>query len=175
MANKTNRTMINNKIKDIATSYLGQREIPGNMGFTDKSFEKKMQAVGFVKSYAWCALFAELVWTEAYAGSGLVAKLRKLFSASATTTFKNFDIDGTFKTSKVPQVGAVAIWRHGSGWQGHAGIVVGMNEREIHTVEGNTNAAGGREGIEVAKKTRNWMGEAYKPNGLNLVGFILPA
>lgn len=166
--------MIDSKIKTIAESYLGQREVPGNMGFKDKTFEKKMVDVGFVKSYAWCALFAELVWTEAYKGSGLVTKLKQLFSASATTTFKNFDIDGTFKTSKEPVVGAVAIWRHGSGWQGHAGIVTKVVGDTIHTVEGNTNAAGGREGIEVAAKKRKWKGQPYQANGLNIVGFIHP-
>ena len=166
--------MIQLKIKNIANSYLGQREVPGNMGFKDKAFEKKMVDVGFVKSYAWCALFAELVWTEAYANSGLVAKLRRLFSASATTTFKNFDIDKTFKVSQTPVVGAVAIWRHGSGWQGHAGIVVAINGDSMSTVEGNTNAAGGREGIEVASKMRKWKGVPYQANGLNIVGFIHP-
>ena len=145
------------------------------MGFKDKVFEKKMEAVGFVKSYAWCALFAELVWTEAYKGSGLVNVLKKLFSASATTTYKNFDIDGTFKVSQTPQIGAVVIWRHGSGWQGHAGIVVSIDGDNIGTVEGNTNAAGGREGIEVAAKVRKWKDAPYQANGLNLVGFIIPA
>lgn len=167
--------MIKETIKQIAQSYLGQREVPGNMGFTDKAFEKKMQAVGFVKSYAWCALFAELVWTEAYKGSGLQYVIKKLFSASATTTYKNFDIDGTFKVSQTPEVGAVVIWRHGSGWQGHAGIVTEVKGDYIKTVEGNTNSAGGREGIEVAGKLRAWHNVPYQANGLNLVGFILPA
>lgn len=168
--------MIAEKIKNIALSYLGQREVPGNMGFTDKQFEKKMAAVGFVKSYAWCALFAELIWVEAYEGSKeTLAKLKTLFSASATATFKNFDLDGTFNTSKTPKVGAVAIWRYGNGWQGHAGIVIAVNGDTITTIEGNTNAAGGREGIEVARKNRKWRGEAFKAKGLNIVGFILPA
>lgn len=163
------------KIAAVALSYVGKREVPGNMGFTDQQFEAKMKAVGFVKSYAWCALFAELVWTESYAGDAhALAKIKALFSASATTTFKNFDIDKSFKTSQTPVVGAVAIWRHGNGWQGHAGVVVGISSEAIRTVEGNTNAEGGREGVEVATKLRK-LKAPYSPTGLNLVGFILPA
>lgn len=163
-------------IADIALSYMGKREVPGNMGFTDKEFEAKMKAVGFVKSYAWCALFAELVWTEAFAGdTHALAKIKELFSASATKTYKNFDIDKTFKVSQNPEIGAIAIWRHGNGWQGHAGIVISVSREtnSIRTVEGNTNAAGGREGIEVATKLRK-IKAAYEPHGLNLIGFILP-
>lgn len=166
-------TQINNTIASIAASYVGEREVPGNMGFTNKQFEKKMIDVGFIKSYSWCALFAELVWSEAYKGTQWLAVIKALFSASATTTYKNFDIDKRFEVSQVPQIGAVVIWRHGSGWQGHAGIVTAINGNTIATVEGNTNAAGGREGIEVAEKVRK-IKQPFQANGLNLVGFIIP-
>ncbi len=44
--------------------------------------------------------------------------------------------------------------------------------KKILLVEGNTNSQGGREGIEVAKKTRK-IKVPYSSHGLNLVGFLL--
>jgi hypothetical protein len=49
-------------------------------------------------------------------------------------------------------------------------VVVGFNDLGFTTVEGNTNASGGREGIEVALKKRSY--KFYEPNGLQLMGFI---
>lgn len=93
----------------------------------------------------------------------------KLFSASATSTYKNFDIAG--KTSQEPQVGYGVIWRHGNGWQGHAGVIVSVdnNSGSFEAVEGNGNDLGGREGISVVKKTRK-LKVPYSANGLNLAG-----
>jgi hypothetical protein len=156
-------------ITEVANSYLGKREIPGNMGFTDKQFEKKMIDVGFQKTFAWCALFMELCVKEG--NPAFYEANKKLFSASATTSYKNFDI--AKKCSPLPAVGDGVIWRHGNGWQGHAGIVIGVNTAAgtIDTVEGNTDSKGGREGIEVSRKQRK-LKTPYAARGLNLVGFI---
>lgn len=156
-------------ITQVATNYLGKKEVPGNMGFIDKEFEKKMYAVGFQKTYAWCSLFMELCVKEG--SPDFYATHEPLFSASATTTYKNFDLKGL--TSKIPEIGMGVIWRHGSGWQGHAGIVVSVNNLNgtFEAIEGNGNASGGREGIEVVKKTRK-LKAPYVSNGLNLVGFL---
>ncbi len=158
-----------NNIIEVATHYIGEKEIPGNMGFTDHDFEKKMFDVGFQKTYAWCALFMELCVKEGI--PDFYSKNEKLFNASATTTFKNFDIAG--KTNQMPQPGMGVIWRHGNGWQGHAGIVVSVNPANgtFEAIEGNTNSAGGREGIEVSRKTRK-LKTPFSANGLNLVGFL---
>ena len=39
----------------------------------------------------------------------------------------------------------------------HTGIVVGIEGDWLHTIEGNTNAGGSREGIEVRRRMRNYM------------------
>lgn len=168
------------KIVEIANKYIGKKEIAGNMGFKDAEFQKRMEAVGFLKTQAWCSYFVELVWKEAYTNSSpesvaILKKLDKLCSASATATFKNFELDATFKVGQIPSPGAIVIFRHGIGWQGHAGIVVAYanGEKSFSSVEGNTNAAGGREGIEVALKSRK-LGLPLQKNGLNIVGFIYP-
>jgi peptidoglycan hydrolase-like protein with peptidoglycan-binding domain len=50
--------------------------------------------------------------------------------------------------------GAVFIVDHGSG-RGHTGLVARVASGEVHTVEGNTNARGSREGDGVYRKTRS--------------------
>lgn len=166
------------KIKATALKYVGETEISGNAGFNDRVFEAKMIATGWAKFASWCAYFGELVWTEAYLGSKYAADLPKLFSGSATATFKNFDLDPNWETSTdTPRIGALAIWREGNGWRGHlaaAVIAFDLKAGTFDSVEGNTNSAGGREGIEVAVKTGHKIKKPYNAKGLNLVGFVWP-
>jgi hypothetical protein len=167
--------MITKKITDIAISYLGEHEKKNNGGFINANFEAKMKQRGFNIGYAWCALFAELVWFESYEGTIFENAINRLFSASAVQTWRNFAKDKTFVCGQEPVNGAVVIWQYykkgKATWQGHAGIVISHNEFGFIAVEGNTNSSGGREGIEVAQKVRDFS----KPvTGLRLRGFIHP-
>lgn len=164
---------LTDRVVKIARSLIGQKEIAGNAGFNDPGFQKRMAEVGWKKTEAWCAYTGELIWKEAFTAQHvLYAELDKCFSASAVTTWENFKRSKRFKTGQTPKRGALAIWRHGKGWQGHLAVVVDeMPKPDFQTVEGNTNAAGGREGIEVADKTRK-TGEPFKAKGLNLIGFV---
>jgi hypothetical protein len=165
-------------IVEVAMGYLGQQEISGNKGFKDEAFEEKMRTVGWQPPWAWCSFFAMLVYREAYGAlnSVIEADLRKLISPSATATYNNFKSSKDYKryVSNKPTVGSLAVWRQGTGWQGHIGIVVGLNgNKEFKSIEGNTNSSGGREGIEVAIM-RRLLDFTSKPTGLNLIGFINP-
>lgn len=161
-------------IIETARKYIGKREIPNNQGFTDAVFQKKMEEVGWQKGHAWCSYFCELVYKEAYTDKVIRKELDKLFSASATSTYKNFELSGSWKTDKKPVLGGLVVWRYGLDWRGHIGICVEIIDKEtIRTIEGNTNDAGGREGIEVARKTR-LLNQPFKPKGLNIVGFVVP-
>lgn len=158
------------KVLLVARKYIGQTEKPGNRGFKDAEFEKKMKSVGWAKTQAWCAYFCELVCREALPEKDL--EFARLFSASAVKTYENFQ-----KANKVtdhPTPGALAVWRFGNGWQGHIGVVSEvLSENFFKTIEGNTNAIGGREGYIVALKTRK-LKQPYSVKGLNLIGFIIP-
>lgn len=171
--------MLPEKIKNVALSYVGKTETSGNSGFSDPVFQKKMQATGWQKGYPWCAFYAELVVTEAFRALGRqleVLKLETIFSGSAVETYTRFKAAG-FRTIGMPnlerpKVGDLVVWRLGNGWQGHIGVVVGLNkDGSFATVEGNTNANGGREGNAVAQKKR-WVGEPFNAKGLNLIGFV---
>lgn len=149
-------------IPEIALKYVGEKEITGNMGFVDPVFEKRMREIGFDDGDAWCCLFAELVWREYYKDDERVLKLFDvLFSDSCIATLSNFRVT-EFKVNHEPSPGSIMIMQrykkeedqYMATWQGHAGIIVDIMNNEIVTVEGNTNSQGGREGVEVALKTR---------------------
>lgn len=169
--------MINDRIAEIAKSFLGMQEISGNMGFKDSRFEELMEDTGWQKGQAWCSYFCELVWKIAYQETApdIIPVIDKLFSAGAVKTYNRFKESGRFVVDKKPSKGAVAIWQtwkdNQPQWTGHAGIVIGVpSGNEVLTIEGNTNSKGGREGIEVAEKRRKLSFDAK--NGLVLKGFI---
>lgn len=160
-----------------AKSIVGQKEKPGNSGFQDAAFQKRMEEVGFLPGESWCVYTVEDIWKNGFGQDHpLYPELETLFSASATKTAGLFQKSELFQTGQIAQPGALALWRHGKGWQGHAGVVVeDLGGGKFRSVEGNTNQAGGREGVEVAIKDRK-TGEKFKANGLNLVCFVyLPA
>jgi len=153
-----------------ALDFVTQREIPGNQGFEDSKFQELIEMQGWRKGQAWCAYFAELVVRTAG-----FEKHANIFSSSAVETFKNCQANSDlFKIYKIPSIGDIAVWqRYESNkqtWMGHIGIIVGMGKGMIVCVEGNSNAEGGREGLEVAIVVRD--PAAIPTTGLRLLGFI---
>jgi hypothetical protein len=170
---------INNIIVKKANSFIGQKEIKGNLGFLDKEFQEQMETIGWMKTHAWCAYFTELVWKLAYAeiDSTQVTKLSHLFSGSVMQTWVNFNNSLEFETSNIPKAGSLIVWQsyknNESTTQGHIGIVDSIIHKVIYAIEGNTNDNGSREGIKVAKKIRN-LDFGTPRYGLKLLGFIHP-
>lgn len=160
------------KLSEVARQYLGQTEKPSNSGFNDLEFEMKMAAVGWQKSHAWCAYFAELVAKETYPEKH--QQLDKLFSASAVQTFKNFKDEG-YTISSTPVKDSVVVWQNykdgKAQWSGHVGIVSNvLSDTSFQSIEGNTSDSKSREGYIVAEHTRS---TASKKTGLNVLGFIV--
>lgn len=158
--------------RDVAQKYIGQTEKPGNMGFNDADFERKMKEVGFVKGHAWCSYFCELVFKEAY--PEIFPELDKLFSGSTIQTFRNFR-DAGHIIGNIPQADTLVIWqtiREGKPQTtGHAGIVLeAIDTWQFRSIEGNTNDGKGREGYIVATHRRKLLAEVH--NGLKVLGFI---
>ncbi len=163
-------------IVSYAFEHLGQEEIKGNQGFKNKEFDEKMDSVGFVDGYAWCCLFTELVWVQAYSDFNpeMLSVLEEEFTAGTVRTFRHFK--GLDWTSETPEVGDIVIWQSYKKGKaltsGHAAIVVEIKDGYIETIEGNTNDKGGREGYIVAKRTRKI--DFDNDNGLRILGFIKP-
>ena len=149
---------------EIAKQYIGQKELPGNIFDPKSPLGKIIIEAGQKDGEAWCAYFCEAVFVET---------LRSLFSASAVQTFHNFKKAG-YEITEGPKVGALVIWQnHKDGkpqWSGHTGIVTKVNaDGSFHTIEGNTNSTGSREGTSVQEKVRK---NVRTDNGLNILGFI---
>lgn len=148
-------------ILETANSFVGQKEISGNMGFKQPFFLRLMESIGWKKSWAWCSMFCKLVYTEASKKVGVDPKLiTKYISPSVQQTRANFIKAGfplqTDWTKVKP--GAYISWVSSKDKsKGHTGILIEFLEggKKMKTIEGNTNAEGSREGDSVAVKIRN--------------------
>lgn len=169
------------EIVKVAKSYVGQREKRNNAGFLDPEFERKMRAIGFQTGHPWCMYFPELVWIEAYEkfNPEAIPFLKEFFSGSVMRTRNNFRSEKAQKlgfryVTSNPEPGDLVIWENArNSAQGHGGIYeISSGSQFFKSIEGNTNAAGGREGEVVARKNRS--SAINRGNSLILRGFIKP-
>ena len=134
--------------------------------------EAYQRAAGLKPGDPWCAAF--VAWNVATAKG--VAKAPSWTSGSAITTWQRGSRGLAAGDKAIPSEGAALptkvapgwVWVRASnaadagaarkgGWtKGHCGIVVAVDAVGFHTVEGNTNAAGSREGDGVWRKTHKW-------------------
>ena len=159
------------KIIEIANSYVGQKEKPGNTGFVEKQLEKDMRYFGWQPGWAWCAFFIEVLFAKA--NHERSDELKNIFVPSAVNTFRNLQRAG-YKATMIPEVGSFVFWQRmkdGVGqWTGHCGIVIEVkDEKNFVAVEGNTNGVGSREGDGVYIKNRV---VRKVDDGLQVIGFI---
>lgn len=159
-------------IVEIARRDIGKKEKPGNSGFVDPTLEARMKAVGWVPGWAWCACIQEVWAWEAY--PELKDKIKGLFVPSAVNTHRNL-VKAGYISSMIPTVGAFVYWQKMDDgkplWTGHAGVVSRViDDKEFYSIEGNTNAAGSREGDSVQEKHR-FVNPAVK-DGLKVMGFV---
>lgn len=161
------------RIVRFSESLIGQTEVRGNLGFSNKEFQALMEEVGWDVGDPWCVYFAKLVWYN-MAPVWLKKKILKKVSGSSLDTWERLKDDPSFVISAIPQAGDMAIWaRYVSGvpdGTGHAGIVTELGYGNFTTIEGNTNELGGSEGYIVAEKTRAI--DFKTRDGLRLLGFI---
>jgi hypothetical protein len=134
--------------------------------------EAYQRAAGLKPGDPWCAAF--VAWNVATAKG--VPKAPAWTSGSAITTWQRGSRGLAAGDKATPSEGAALpakvapgwVWVRASnaadadaarkgGWtKGHCGIVVAVDAVGFHTVEGNTNAAGSREGDGVWRKTHKW-------------------
>lgn len=170
---------INDLIVNTARKYIGVTEIKQNQGWVEKDFQRRMEQVGWYPGMAWCMLYAELVWSEAYFEAGhsdVVVRVSQGFSAGVTETWNKVRRQKLFKVGNKPVKGAIAVWQQFNNgvadWRGHSGIVLSHNDSDFQSIEGNTNTKGSRDGDTVAIKKRGY--SFLNTSGLVLQGFIYP-
>jgi hypothetical protein len=133
------------KTLEVAKSQLGVREATGhNDGATVEKYQK---SVGAHKGDAWCMAFVYWCVSQAAVFYGIrnpLVKTPGVLRQLETTLCKR---------TTVPTAGSIFIIDFGKGL-GHTGFVVSVVGDVIHTIEGNTNDDGSREGIGVFARVR---------------------
>ena len=129
-----------------AGDQLGVTEATGhNDGVAVESY---LKSVGLGKGYAWCMAFVYWCAKQAAKKLGLINPLKS--TGGVLDEWQSGR--GTHVTQ--PEQGCIFIMHHPTGY--HTGIVTGVLPNGVlHTIEGNTNSNGSREGTSVLRKTRN--------------------
>ena len=138
-----------------AASQLGLKEQKGNKG---PNVAKYLQVGGLGEGYAWCAGFVCWCVEQVNRQTGLKSKLK--YSAGVLAMYnQNKPLQVT-----EPQRGDIFIMAFKNG-TGHTGIITGIQGDTIHTIEGNTNDEGAREGdgVYTRKRFKKYMHGYLRP------------
>lgn len=136
------------KALDIAITQIGVEEAPGHKN-TGKQVEQYLAAVGLGPGFSWCMAF--VYWCHMKAAEAMGVKVLMFKTGGVLEQWRQRK-EEYGKTT--PQPGDVFIMDFGKG-TGHTGIVEKVEEDVIHTIEGNSNDQGSREGYEVCRRTRS--------------------
>lgn len=109
-----------------------------------------MSSRGLSAPPSWCSGSAITTWQKGSRRAGPAGACTPLF-----VDYRDRVRVGWIWVRAKDEAGA-ADARRGNWVQGHCGIVVAVDEVGFHTVEGNTNEAGSREGDGVYRKTHRW-------------------
>ena len=128
---------------DFAIQEIGNEEIPrgSNWGV---HVQKYLSSVGINFPASWCMAFCYWCATQA----GVTSLIR------TGGVLNQWNMIAASHKSSTPIVGSLVIFDHGKGL-GHVGIIEIIDGDTLHTIEGNTNDTGSREGYEVCRKQRS--------------------
>lgn len=135
------------KALEIAVTQIGVEEAPGHKN-TGKDVEKYLKSVGLGGGFSWCMAFVH--WCFADAADKMGRKNPLFRTGGVLEQWRQRKVEFRALT---PKPGDVFIMDYGKG-MGHTGIVEKVDLDIIHTIEGNTNDDGSREGYEVCRRTR---------------------
>lgn len=142
---------ITQRALDRAIGQVGQEEKPrgSNWGHPVQDY---LAAPGIHFPASWCMAFMYWCFDDAAAQLGLTNPLFK--TAGVLAQWHNRVPNQIPMEGPGPQPGDIFIMDHGHG-VGHTGIIDTIDTAgTLHTIEGNTNDTGSREGFEVARKIR---------------------
>jgi hypothetical protein len=148
------------QLAEIAKQYIGAREVPDNRaGERPRMLEifkaDNLEIDGKTDGYPWCAAFVSLCVQKLCRQSpyfgGMIPPREPSVSRFLNVWAKQADcliFEPNTKHFR-PEKGDIAVFVFS-----HIGIVETNNGKSVATIEGNTNAAGDREGRVVARKQR---------------------
>jgi hypothetical protein len=132
---------------EVATRQIGVQEIPKGSN-SGPEVEIYLKSVGLGKGYSWCMAFVYWCVLEASKKTGSQSPLKK-----TAGVLDQWNSKPELRLA-TPVSGSVFIMDFGKG-QGHTGFVEKVEGNMIHTIEGNTNDDGSREGNKVCRRTRD--------------------
>jgi len=136
---------------EIAQGQVGQQEEPKGTN-RGPMIDKYLAAVGLVPGYAWCQAFVYWCYEQAaiaHNQANPVVKTAGVLDCWNRTAAQ-------FKITKAEaqqhpdllQPGSQFVLSYGGG-AGHTGLILKVEGDILHTIEGNSNNTGSREGYEV--------------------------
>lgn len=128
---------------EIARTQLGVEEIPRGSNWGEH-VKKYLNSVGINFPASWCMAFVYWCCKEANKKTPLIK--------TGGVLLQWRKIPEQYKFSQ-PEPGDIFIMDFGKGL-GHTGFVEQVIDKNIHTIEGNTNDTGSREGYEVCRRYR---------------------
>lgn len=146
------------EVLKIANSQLHVRENPRNSN-RGREVDAYLKAAGLDAhrgDYAWCMAFVYWVFEEACKNLGRsnpMLKTAGVLHQWNKTEYRKFKTKDVVDNPSLIKPGFVFIRNYGKG-MGHTGIVTSVSGGYIHTIEGNSNNNGSREGIGVFELTR---------------------
>lgn len=135
------------KALEIAISQIGVEENPRGSN-SGPQVNEYLKSVGINFPASWCMAFIYWCFDKAakeMQKANMMAKTGGVLM-QWNKRKENFSVS-------LPLPGDVFIMDYGKGL-GHTGIVEKVENGFIHTIEGNTNSEGGREGFEVCRRKR---------------------
>lgn len=136
----------------VAAGQVGQKENPlgSNWGHPVQDY---LASVDIHFPASWCMAFMYWSYSHAAGQQGIANPLFKTGGVLAQWSNRPGNRVPLGPDAN-PQPGDIFIMDHGGGL-GHTGIVESVDaDGTLHTIEGNTNDTGSREGIEVDRKIR---------------------
>lgn len=141
---------------NVAIGELGKEEIPRGSNWGEH-VKKYLHSVGINFPASWCMAF--IYWCVEAAGIrvnvgnvGSAIFVNPLVRTGGVLAQWN-QVDIKYKITVSPDVGDIFIMDYGHGL-GHTGFIEKIEGDTLHTIEGNTNDTGSREGYEVCRRYR---------------------
>lgn len=137
---------------EIAIQEIGKEETPRGSNW-GPDVQKYLHSVGINFPASWCMAFVYYCVDQACHISGTANPLYKTGGVLAqwNNVINAYKHPATLANCKP---GAVFIMDLGKGL-GHTGFIENVVGEDVHTIEGNTNDSGSREGYEVCRRVRH--------------------
>lgn len=158
---------LSNRALEIAISQIGKEENPrgSNWGKAGDPVPEYLASVGITIPASWCMAF--MYWIVEQAVKALVPQSKAVWipdlqsynplvhTGSVLTQWKQIRFRYRLQEDEPPLPGDIFIMDLGHGL-GHTGIIESIDaDGTLHTIEGNTNADGSRNGYAVERKVRH--------------------